>query len=86
MNTYNRRIHLFLGVMQDVEELGLLSLKTAKKLFAIKITLILTYGVEHILVHFTEGDLIIFESMKAEYLKRQFLYHDSHTPWPGNCS
>jgi hypothetical protein len=66
MNTSNRLIHLLLEAMQDVEKLGLLSLKTAKKLFATKITLILTHGTEHILEHFTEGDLTIFEIVKAK--------------------
>jgi hypothetical protein len=63
--------------MQNVEKLGLLSLKTAKRLFAIKITLILTYGIERILEHLTEGNLTILESAKAKCLKMQFICQDS---------
>lgn len=47
----------------------MLSLSTAKKLFATEISLILTYGIQQILEHFTEGGLTIFENVKGKYLK-----------------
>jgi hypothetical protein len=42
------------------------------KLFAAKITPILTCGLEQILDHLTENDLTTLENVKATYLKRAF--------------
>jgi hypothetical protein len=59
-----------LRAMHDTENLRLLSLETAMKLFSAKITLILTYGLEQIWDHLTVNDLTTLENVKVMYLKR----------------
>jgi hypothetical protein len=59
-----------LWAMHDIENLRLLSLETAMKLFSAKITLILTYGVEQIRDHLTVNDLMTLKNVKVTYLKR----------------
>jgi hypothetical protein len=59
-----------LRAMHNIENLKLLSLETAMKLFSVKITPILTYGLEQIWDHLMVNDLTTHENLKAMYLKR----------------
>jgi hypothetical protein len=55
--------------MHDIENLRLLSLETAMKLFSAKSTPILTYGLEQIWDHLMVNDLTTLENVKGTYLK-----------------
>jgi hypothetical protein len=62
------RVSAAIRAMHDIENLKLLSLETAMKLFAVKITPILTYGLEQVWDHLMVNNLIILENVKAMYL------------------
>jgi hypothetical protein len=64
------RAYVALRAMHDIENLRLLSLETAMKLFTTKMTQILTYGLEQIWDHFTVNDLTILNNVKVAELKR----------------
>jgi hypothetical protein len=79
-----------LRAMHDIENLRLLSLDTAMKLFSVKITPILTYGLEQIWDHLTVNDLTTLENVKATYLERTLCQGSRRpglrTPWLGGPS
>ena len=56
--------------MTSIKNLPKLSLKTAMKLFELKITPIITYGIAIIWEHLTKGNLAAIERVKAKFLKR----------------
>jgi hypothetical protein len=56
--------------INDIKNLQLLSLKTAIRLFEVKVLPTLTYGLEIIWDHLAVKQLESLESLKARYLKR----------------
>jgi hypothetical protein len=68
--SFKQHVKAALRAMHDIENLRLLSLETAMKLFSAKVAPILIYGLEQIWDHLTVNDLTTFENVKATYFKR----------------
>lgn len=64
------RVNAAISAMSDIKLLQKLSIQTSISLFHIKISPIMTYGIEIIWDHLTKTDLALIEKVKSIFLKK----------------